>query len=240
MSEPRLNAPLDYATPGFKRRFNKFSFIALCLALAGLVVPASGAAAIAVAALSRKQLDLNPNQRGRSVARSALILGVIGLLSSTTLLWIHLARVANQNALRCQRQMSIIGDCLAFYLAEQGGRFPPNLAALAYHTTIPGTAVFVCPSSNSASVREDLTDDIAARAARHIDYVYVGEGLNSRSAPSEPVLIERLSNHSPAVNVLYANGTTRQIKVSQALTLLEPLRGTPRLTEEEYNFILGK
>lgn len=86
-----------------------------------------------------------------------------------------------------------------------------------------------------------FTCDVAARTAHHLDYVYVGEGLTSDVKADEPTLFERLADHNQEGGlVLFGDGRVEWIDKPQILKLLEPLRNTPRLTEEEYNAIVAK
>lgn len=239
MNESQPTA-IDYATPDAKFRVNTLAIVAFSISLIGFVVPFVGLIALFFSLASRRQLAADPHQRGRTAARVAIVAGVLGTFASSAMVWIYCLRIAEQRMARCERQMRVIGDCIALYVVEHRGQFPPSLSALAHQTDIGGTEIFTCPSSGSVSVRTNLTDEIAARKSRQIDYAYLGEGLDSRSPPSEIVLMERLLDHSPRVNVLYANGATRTITISQALTALEALRNTPRLTDEEHDFIVGK
>lgn len=240
MSEPEHVPPLDYATPEIKLRVNALAIVALSISLIGLVVPFTGLIALACASVARRQLEAQPHQRGRGAAGMALVAGVIGTLVSAVIVWVYCDGIATQRLLRCNHQMRAIGDCLHLYMAEQRGQFPPSLAALSHQTAISGTGLYVCPSSSSVGVSAALTDDVAARAAWHIDYIYTGEGLTIRSPKGELVLIERFSDHGRMVNVLYADGAVESLTRSAALKLLEPLRNTPRLTDEEYDAIVGK
>jgi prepilin-type processing-associated H-X9-DG protein len=101
--------------------------------------------------------------------------------------------------------------------------------------------VFICFGSNTIAAQTPFTSDPAARAANNLDYVYAGEGLSEPAGQSEPVLFERLPSHdNEGGNVLFGDGHVEFILKKDVLSLLEPLRNTPRLTDEEYNFILGK
>ena len=136
--------------------------------------------------------------------------------------------------------MKKIGQAFLLYSIENRNLYSPDLAtALATQDLVP--EVFVCPMSDSDRATTRFTSDVTARAAKNLDYVYTGEGLKNDVRAEEPILFERLSDHDhDGGNVLFRDGHVEVIMKPQILKLLEPLRGTPRLTEEEYDAIVAK
>ncbi len=144
--------------------------------------------------------------------------------------------------LKCHSNMMQIGQAILLYSYDNRNEYPPDLATT-WATQDLYAAVFICLLGNSSSSRAatQFTSDPAARAANNLDYIYVGEVLTNRVTAEEPVLFERLSDHDhDGGNVLFGDGHVEFIDKKQILKLLEPLRGTPRLTEEEYDAILAK
>lgn len=136
--------------------------------------------------------------------------------------------------------MKQIGQAFLLYSHENRSLYPPDLAtALATQDLV--AEVFICPSSDSDWATTRFTSDLAARRAKKLDYIYVGEGLTSWATAEDPVLFERLSDHDhDGGNVLFGDGHVEFMTKPQVLKLLEPLRGTPRLTEEEYDAIVAQ
>lgn len=135
--------------------------------------------------------------------------------------------------------MKQIGQAFLLYANESRYRYPPDLQTTLATQDLTQEA-FVCPEHwNFDRATTRFASDSAARAAKNLDYIYVGEGLTNSVSPDEPVLFERLSDHDHGGNVLFGDGHVDFYSREAILKLLEPLRNTPRLTDEEYNAIVA-
>jgi prepilin-type processing-associated H-X9-DG protein len=175
--------------------------------------------------------------------REILVRVAVGIVAALLLAWIlvpHSRSRPLSNRVKCASNMKQIGQAFLFYSNENRNLYPPDLAtALATQDLVP--EVFVCPMSNSERATTRFTFDVTARAAKNLDYVYTGEGLKNNVRAEEPILFERLFDHDhEGGNALFGDGHVEFIMKPQILKLLEPLRGTPRLTDEEYDAIVAK
>lgn len=143
-------------------------------------------------------------------------------------------------SVQCLARIRQIGMAIVLYRHENNGIFPPNLAVLSTKI-LPETDVFICPSSGSKVPADRFKEDEEARRSRQLDFVYVGEGLGSKCKPNEIILVEPIERHSrkKMTNVCFADGSARTIKREEAIKLIEPLRNTIRLTDEEYQFLIA-
>lgn len=142
--------------------------------------------------------------------------------------------------LSCAAHVRNLSTAIMIYRQENGGQFPPDLASIPSRF-VPQTSVFLCPAHSRTTNPARFTDDVTARTSGDLSYVYTGKGL-MKPSPREPILFERLSHHSKhdKCNVGFADGSVKILSRSEVTKLLEPLRGTPRLTDEEYQFLIAR
>lgn len=144
------------------------------------------------------------------------------------------------NRIHCASQMRALGDVMKLFAAENRSSYPPDLSTLLHNGSGCVPEMFVCPGGDGEIAAASFSSDTAARAANNLDFVYVGEGLKNNVNAEEPILFERVSDHDhDGGNVLFGDGHVEFFMKPAILKLLEPLKGTPRLTDEEYNAIVA-
>jgi prepilin-type processing-associated H-X9-DG protein len=171
-----------------------------------------------------------------------------GLIVVVTVLLVLLANAltrptgrTSEKTLRswCTKNLQQIGVAIRAYSMQNTSAFPPDLATLLRDQQLD-TRAFICPSCNSEHANPPFTSDVDARANLQLDYIFTGEGLKANAAASEPIAFERLFGHEVGGNVLFADGRVKFIDKQRLLAILQPLLNTPRLTDEEYEAIVGK
>ena len=111
---------------------------------------------------------------------------------------------------QCAANMRQIGQAMFIYASVNGGMLPDRLDRL---LPFAGSNVFVCPSSHDTPAPGPTPTAQGANlyAGGHLSYVYVGAGMTTNFANTNPattvVLYEPLANHRDGVNVLYADGS---------------------------------
>ena len=98
----------------------------------------------------------------------------------------------------CSEKLSILGSSLKTYTEQNAGAFPGELEDLLRKGLLNDNLVLLCPS-------------------KQFHYVYIGEGLNTKTVSSEmPVIFDRINNHRGCINVLFADFQVRTISMQNA------------------------
>lgn len=234
--------PVGYSTNDQWRRPQAFASAALVLAVAGLVVPGAGLFAVIVALIARAQCQrLGFVPLRRTVV--AISLGLLGTLVSGT--WAMRAYHQHTKIIHranCAANLKQIAQAMYLYSNDYNGRLPTSFDLLASYGL--ATRYIVCPSEPSPGAAKYPTDEVAARAHGGLSYVMVEprrSPLMSSYSADQAMAFERLANHDfEGAHILYSDGHPEFVPREQYLKELDLYRGTPGLTEEEYNFLTGK
>jgi prepilin-type processing-associated H-X9-DG protein len=169
-----------------------------------------------------------PKMKGWMVA--ALSVGGAALLVLLLVLALlpPLNRAREQSRrVQCASNMRQIGQAMFIYASVNGGQLPDRLDRL---LPFAGSNVFVCPSSHDSPAPGSSPGAQAANlyAGGHLSYVYVGAGMTTNFANTNPattvVLYEPLINHQDGVNVLYADGSVVFLPRGAAQTMIATLQ----------------
>lgn len=225
---------VPYAAPGIARRTSGLAIAALVLGILGMCVPLLGIIGIILGAIAISQTS-RPEVGGRGLAIAGLVLGIVGTLFVVLQLAILLPSLnrarETANRVKCASNMRQIGTAFMLYANENRGALPPDLATAMSTQALP-VSVFVCPSGKNTAAA--FTNDVAARAAGNLDYIYTGEGMTNSASADDPILFEMLSDHrGDGGNVMFGDGHVEWLPKANMLALFNKLAGTPRVTAEE-------
>lgn len=109
------------------------------------------------------------------------------------------------------------------YANDHGGQFPDTFMTEFENEDLT-PAVFVCPSSNDLPAAGPTTQATVANllVPGHLSYVYLGKGLNDKTALPDMVLAyEPLSNHNNyGMNALFGDLRVEWLSAAEAQPLL--------------------
>jgi hypothetical protein len=132
---------------------------------------------------------------------------------------------ATANRVKCGSNLKQIGLAVQLYAKENGGRFPPDLAALVLTQELEAAAL-VCPASQDEAAQGPHPAAIAAAlpTGPYVSYQYVGQGLTSASPGTAVLAYEALYHHGAAgMNVLRADGSVTFLPRAYADALIASL-----------------
>lgn len=245
MSEGKTTS-VDYATRDTDLKPQRFATAAIIVGVLSLMVPLLGLVAIMVGLRARE----GAQRQGFTPARRTQIAIMLGLAS----LVFHLAVggfVAREQVLRsrrihCRMNLEMIGQGFLMYSNENRGKYPSGFTALnVVQDLTPG--VFVCPARSTDLPTSFFTNEVDARKAGALDYVFIhGEltpttGKSSFAGVSDyPVVIERLSNHGNGAHVLWSASGVQFTRAPEFSALIKRLRDQSLIMDEEYQFLIAK
>lgn len=169
---------------------------------------------------------------------------VLGFLGIAAFLVLAVLPVVNRRSktpaiyTQCASRLHTIDWAIRAYRVDHRDHFPTELMSLVPRY-LPTDDGFLLP-------RHEPTpglwiDDASARAADQMDYIYLGEGLQGDARNAGPIVIERRSIHRDGMRLVWnGDGSIDKLDLPDILKRLEPLRGTPRLTQEEYDALTAK
>lgn len=139
---------------------------------------------------------------------------------------------------QCMTRLRMIEAAMSAYYSENRGQYPADLMGLVPRY-LQSDDVFLLPGHKP--IAGSWINDAAARAANQMDYIYLGEGFGRDVKNAGPIIIERRSVHRDGKRLVWkGDGSTDKLSLPEILKLLEPLRNTPRLTQEECDAIVAK
>ena len=153
-----------------------------------------------------------PPRQSSSLVRSLLITGIVLLAIFIAFPFLLMQTGRSRpaaNIIKCSSNLRQIGLCIQLYAASNDGAFPMRLPDLLLTTEITSD-VFVCPNTDVdkavGPTTQQIVDDLADAANNHCSYVYVGNGLNEKTAgPDDVIAFDRGTNHEGRINVLFAD-----------------------------------
>lgn len=124
------------------------------------------------------------------------------------------------------------------YAAENGGRYPPDFAALLLTQDL-AAEVFVCSSSQGERAPGATPQEEAKQLSNplHQTYVFVAPGLDPKASPDALVAYDAGGNHSDnGVNALFADGHVEFVdgrNWKQTLSAMQARGGQPQTRPAE-------
>jgi prepilin-type processing-associated H-X9-DG protein len=163
-----------------------------------------------------------PERKRRDWSWGRFLIWAVGIIASGIMVILVLSPLfyqASKNAynVKCESNLRQIWQAIALYAQENGGQYPLSLAVLLAHKDIT-PSMLVCPASSDEAASAPDTAGVVAEVEaaennapghKHcLSYVYVGRGLNSKTASKETVVVyEPLTNHDgKGANVLFGDG----------------------------------
>ncbi|HEY2589313.1 MAG TPA: hypothetical protein VGI81_26445 [Tepidisphaeraceae bacterium] len=127
--------------------------------------------------------------------------------------------------LKCELNILQIGQGIALFANEHGGKFPDDLATLFANGNLDAR-VFVCPLTGDTPAPAAPTTQATAAGLRqpgHCSYIYLGKGLTDQIAKADTVLLyEPISNHGgDGMHVLFGDFHVEWVPASIAQTILK-------------------
>jgi prepilin-type processing-associated H-X9-DG protein len=207
---------------------NPYATPALIVGLVGIAIPFVGA--IAAIFLGRRALHVargSVEAPGRAVAKTAIALGVLGLV-----FWC-IAGAAAVPAIRNARRQAETVACLSnlrqlamavnMYAVQNKGYVPEDLDQLVASGVPAMGSAYICPACASNPAKPVAT---TGRLGKY-SYIYVGGGRkipSVRSPANTPLIYEPLTNHDGrSINVAYFDGHAEVLTGAQAATFLSTL-----------------
>ncbi len=125
------------------------------------------------------------------------------------------------NRVKSASNLRQIGMGCALYANEHRGKYPPDLAELV-KTQDLGAMVFVHPDSDKRPPVGAPMAELAPWVMANSDYVYVGAGKTSSSAPDDVLAYERPGiNGNDGINTLFADGHVEFVRMDAAMGMIE-------------------
>lgn len=124
--------------------------------------------------------------------------------------------------IKCASNLRQIGQAILLYANDHHGQYPDRLDLLLKEEEITADT-FICPKTPSIPATGPTTQAVCDQmlSGDHLDYVYVGRGLSTRTVTDDTVVaFEPLGNHGDGMNVLFGDGHAEFI-LSQAGKLIE-------------------
>lgn len=237
---------IEYATRRTQHRPQRFATMALIVGAVSLFVPLLGIVAILLGHKARE----GAQRQGFSPARRSRVAISLGLVSFVLHLAVagFVARyfVVESRKVYCRMNLEMIMQGFLLYSNENRGKYPPDFTALnKVQDLTPG--VFVCPARSTDLPTSFFTNEIDARKAGTLDYVFIHGALTPTTFESRfagvsdyPVVIERLSNHGNGAHVLWSASGVQFTPTPAFDALIKRLRDQSLITDEEYQFLIAK
>jgi prepilin-type processing-associated H-X9-DG protein len=201
---------LEYASPRREGAPERPRDVAMACAIVGAVVPIAGGF-LGLLAVLLGIVRWRAHRTGdfeRRAARRVMIVGVVAIALSAGE-WCGVRALAEQaNRWKCRSNLSAIAfACIMYSNGERNGAFPDSARTLC-ETQQLSPDVFLCPSSNDTRAVGNTVDQVmnSLVAGGHDSYIYVGQGLTSRSPSNGVALYEPLDHHGSGSNVAFADG----------------------------------
>jgi prepilin-type processing-associated H-X9-DG protein len=132
-------------------------------------------------------------------------------------------RITESNRVQCASNMRQIGQAIAMYANDHGGRFPDDLETVLANEDLSAD-VFVCPSSRDTPPPPGPTTQATAAGLRqpgHCSYIYLGKDLTDQTVTPDTVLLyEPLADHGEGMNVMFGDFHVEWIYASAAQAIL--------------------
>jgi prepilin-type processing-associated H-X9-DG protein len=169
-----------------------------------------------------------PLTRGRGKRRRYVIAIVVSMMASAVLAAFLLPSISRPRdaayRVKCASNMRQIGQAIAMYANNCGGRFPDDLGAL-YVDQDLSASVFLCPNSNDTPAPPAPTTQATAAALLqpgHCSYIYLGKGLTDQTVTPDMVLLyEPLADHGGSgMNVMFGDFHVEWMPASDAQAIL--------------------
>jgi prepilin-type processing-associated H-X9-DG protein len=145
------------------------------------------------------------------------------------------------NIVKCSSNLRQIGQGIALYASDNGGKFPTQLGQLITDGDI-NPEVLVCPDSDDTKATGATTQQILANFAKkgHCSYVYLGAGMTSKTVLADTVVAhENIADHiGGGMNVLFGDGHVDWLGKNEATYLLKELQdghNPPRPVMQPHN-----
>jgi hypothetical protein len=175
-------------------------------------------------------LEYGRPSESRTVRPSVVAMSVaLALLLLFALIFIanHLGAykaLEQSNRVYCASNMRQIGQAIAMYSNDHGGRFPDDLETVLANEDVSAD-LFVCPSSSDTPPRPGPTTQATAAGLRqpgHCSYIYLGKGLADHAVTPDTVLLyEPLADHGgEGMNVMFGDFHVEWIYASAAQAIL--------------------
>ena len=132
----------------------------------------------------------------------------------------------------CASNLLQIGQGIALYANDHGGRFPDDLSLLVLHADLSPGAL-ICASSIEEQATGETVEEVAANSIKrgHCSFIYVGRGLTWPAAEDLIVAYEYDENHEgQGMNILFADGHVEWFTMEVAKGLIAKQQTNPPTT----------
>jgi prepilin-type processing-associated H-X9-DG protein len=173
-----------------------------------------------------------PQVRGRGMAITGLILGIVALpvvgllffmLGAMTPALSNAREAANR--VKCTANMNQLGQAMLVYANANKGEFPDKLEDLLTSDPTIDRNVFICPDDDKTAPSGSV--QMAAQgiaSGKNCSYIYVGSGVTASDPADTVLLYEPLSLHhqyQPGMNVLFADGHVAALNKSDGQAIVD-------------------
>jgi prepilin-type processing-associated H-X9-DG protein len=213
-------------------RTSGFAVWSLVCGLLSFCVPVIGNLLAIVFGIIGIAKTSTPQVRGRGMAITGLILGIIAfpivilfyfMLGAMTPGLSNVREAANRA--KCHANMSQLGQAMLMYANANKGEFPDKLEDLLTTDPTIDRNVFICPDDDKTAPSGSV--QIAAQgiaSGKNCSYIYVGSGVTASDPPDTVLLYEPLSLHhqyQAGMNVLFADGHVAALNVSDGQAIVD-------------------
>jgi len=213
-------ATIAYATPSV-RLFHPLAIVSLILGLLFFLPIIAAVGAIVVGWIARKRIENNPRWKGKGMALTGIILGVISIVGFFVSIPLMLEAKRQERRVMCMSHLHQIAVGTLMYANDNKGALPADPALLNKYLRYP--PVWICPECGQPVAG-------GGSAQQPSSYIYlgtkVGTSMRQIRNPSTVVLAyEPLSNHEgKGFCVLYMDGHVEWISKDRAPAVMQQIQ----------------